>query len=168
MMGTNKFQLQWRDIFCRFMVNNQDVCLATEKRYKIRRKYLITVNEITLSLTEIPSSPGWHMKDNWHRYLLTKVNFVDGKYNLGTRLDQIRLSCFVTQSDCRFELFPPVKFALTCLRGLISMTYEHPLWPLALKNPTAVPLAQAGGESGFSSLLTSLQRSFIPFLIIQT
>ena len=25
------------------------------------------------------------------------------------------------------------------------MTYEHPLWPLALKNPTAVPLAQAGG-----------------------
>ena len=26
------------------------------------------------------------------------------------------------------------------------MTYEHPLWPLALKNPTAVPLAQEGGD----------------------
>ena len=37
------------------------------------------------------------------------------------------------------------------------MTYEHPLWPLALKNPTAVPLAQAGGVSPVHCLLQILQ-----------
>ena len=43
----------------------------------------------------------------------------------------------VTQSDGCFGLFPLVKFALTCIGGLISMTYEHPEWSLAQSNPKA-------------------------------
>ena len=120
-------------------------CLVSDqKKCKIRRKYLITVTEITFSLTEIPSSPGWHMKDNWHSYLFTEVNIFDDKYNLGARLNKIRLSCFVSQSDCRFELFPPVKFALTFLGFLISLTYEHPVCSSAQSNPTAIIWSRQG------------------------
>ena len=49
-----------------FMQKNEDPWLATKKSYKIHQTYLSTVTEITLLPTEVPSSPGWEMKDNGH------------------------------------------------------------------------------------------------------
>ena len=107
-------------------------------------RYLSTLTEITLSPKEVPGSRGWHMKDNWHRYQIKLSKYFDDKSNFGTRLYYIRLSCFVTQNDCRFKLFPPVKLAVTYLVVLISLIYEHPVFSSTQCNPTAVIWSRQG------------------------
>ena len=93
LLETQEFQLQWRDVFYGFMEKIQDACFEITKLCNIGQKYLSTVTE--MSPTEIPSTQGWHMKDNWHTYLFQKSNIIDNKSNFGARLDQIILSCFV-------------------------------------------------------------------------
>ena len=61
-------------------------------------------NEITLSPKEISRSPGRPMKDNEHTYLLYAIFIFDNRYNLDTRLDEIRLSCFVMDLWSRFSV----------------------------------------------------------------
>ena len=63
---------------------------------------------------------------------------------MGAIFDKISPSCFITQSNCRFELFPLVKLALTYMGVLISVTYEHPVCSSAQSNPTAVIWSRQG------------------------
>ena len=53
------------------------------------------ITEITLSPTDVPSSPGWHTKYNWRTYVVQKTIIFDKKSNFGARLDEFRLPCFV-------------------------------------------------------------------------
>ena len=56
---------------------------------KICQKFLSTVTDQTLSPTEVPSSPGWHIKNIVHTYIFLKNDIFDNKLNLGAGLDFI-------------------------------------------------------------------------------
>ena len=85
---------------------------------------------------------------------LPYAEFFDNKSYWSARLDWIRVSCFVTQSDCRFDLFPPVKFALTFLGFLSSLSYEYPKCSSAKSNPTAIIWSRQGVGHLFSFLVS--------------
>ena len=87
LFGTRLFQLPWRDIFAGFMEENEDSWFESQKKCKICQKCLSTVTEITLSPKEVSRSPGRHMKDIGHIYLLYAIFIFDNKSNLGARLD---------------------------------------------------------------------------------
>ena len=89
----------WR-IFHNILVENQISSFFS----KICQKYISAVTEITLSRTGVPSSPGWHMKDNGHTYIFRKVNIFDNKSSLGARLDKIRLLSFIMDLLSQFSV----------------------------------------------------------------
>ena len=61
--------------------------LRPTKKSKICEKYVSTITEITLSPKKVLWSPGCHMKDNGHTYILYTKFILDNKSNLGARLD---------------------------------------------------------------------------------
>ena len=65
---------------------------VTKELCKIRLTNLTTVTAITLSQTEVPSSPGWHMKDNGHPFFLLIFSL---KINLCSALVLIRIDFYV-------------------------------------------------------------------------
>ena len=61
--------------------------LQPNKNCTICQKYCSTLTEIILSPTELPSSPGWLMKDKEPTYILKEVNIFNYKSDLGAILD---------------------------------------------------------------------------------
>ena len=86
------------------MEKKYDAWFETNQLFKIRQKCISTVTAIILSLTEVPRSPGCHMKDNGLTFFQKIIYIFDNKSNLCYTLNYNRLSYFVLYLWSQFSV----------------------------------------------------------------